>query len=276
MDDIMNKRPAFQFYPADWRKDPQLQMCSMVTQGIWINILCCMWEANEEGKLEGTWQDFARLLGITEQDFKRFFIAAKRHKFADVTKRDGIVTIINRRMNSVFLERERAKKGMKAHRAKQRYENVTSPSSTSSSTSTTKKEYMSIFNEARKLFGGTKRGIQTEYDYFVKTHKDWKDVLPLLVPSVKQQIIYRAKDGRYWKGFKSWIYNRCWEETVGATMSPVNEQQALERKRQEIRKEYGTYYREKTIDELTAMRGEKMHLARWWLIDEIIKKKEGK
>lgn len=211
----MNKRPSFQFYPADWLKDPQLQMCNMETQGIWINILCRMWEAKEEGKLEGTWQEFARLLGITVTEFRRFYLAAKRHKFADVTNCNDIVTIINRRIYNAFLERERAKKGMRAHRAKQCYEDVTLPSSTSSSSSTTKTKYMSIFDEARKLFKGTKRGLQTEYDYFIKTHTDWKDVLPLLVPAVKQQIIWRAEDGRYWKNFKTWIYNRCWEETQG-------------------------------------------------------------
>lgn len=217
MDAIMNKRPAFQFYPADWRKDPQLQMCDMVTQGIWINILCCMWEANEEGKLEGSWQDYTRLLGITVQDFKRFYIQAKKHKFADVTNCNGNVIIINRRMNNVYLEREAGKKRVQKYRNKQCNTDVTPPSSSSSSTSTTNKEYMSIFDEARKLFKGTKRGNKTEYDNFIKKHADWKEVLPLLVSAVTQQIIWRDEDGRYWKNFKTWINNRCWEETKGVS-----------------------------------------------------------
>lgn len=138
MDETMNKRPAFQFYPADWRKDPQLQMCDMATQGIWINLLCCMWESDEVGKVIGTWEDFARLLGIPIADFKRFYLQAKRHKFADVTNSDGVVTIINRRIYTAFLERERAKRGMRKTREHRRYKQVTPHSS--SSTSSSKKE----------------------------------------------------------------------------------------------------------------------------------------
>lgn len=138
----MNKRPAFQFYPADWRKDPQLQMCDMATQGIWINVLCCMWEANEEGKLEGSWQDFARLLGVSEAEFKKFYLQAKRHQFCDVshdvTKCNGNVTIINRRMHSVFLKREGGKLRQRKLRAQDSNAEVTIPSSSSSSTSSSK------------------------------------------------------------------------------------------------------------------------------------------
>ena len=71
------------------------------------------------------------------------------------------------------------------------------------------KEYMSIFDESRKLFKGTKRGNQTEFDNFVKKHTDWKEVLPLLLPAVQYQIKQRAKDGFYWKNFQTWINNRC-------------------------------------------------------------------
>ena len=138
----MNKRPAFQFYPADWRKDVQLQMCDMATQGIWINILCCMWEANEEGKLEGSWQDFARLLGVTETEFKKFCLQAEKHQFCDVkrdvTKCNSHVTIINRRMHSAFLGREAGKRRVQRYRAKDCNAEVTFLSSSSSSSSTSK------------------------------------------------------------------------------------------------------------------------------------------
>lgn len=73
-------------------------------------------------------------------------------------------------------------------------------------------KYMSIFDTARKLFKGSKRGLETEFEDFRKKHKDWVEVLPLLIPAVEQQIIWRQQDERYWKNFKTWIYNRCWEE----------------------------------------------------------------
>lgn len=75
-----------------------------------------------------------------------------------------------------------------------------------------REEQMSLFDEARKLFKGTKLGLETEYENFHKKHADWKTVLPLLKPAVEQQIKWREQDERYWKNFKTWINNRCWEE----------------------------------------------------------------
>lgn len=45
------KRPAFQFYPADWRKDVELQSCSMAAQGLWINVMCVAHECEPYGHL---------------------------------------------------------------------------------------------------------------------------------------------------------------------------------------------------------------------------------
>jgi hypothetical protein len=45
------KRPAFQFYPADWRKDAALQSCSIAAQGLWINVLCIAHECEPYGHL---------------------------------------------------------------------------------------------------------------------------------------------------------------------------------------------------------------------------------
>lgn len=73
-------------------------------------------------------------------------------------------------------------------------------------------KYMSIFDEARKLFRGTKRGNQTEFDEFCKKHKKWQEFLPLLKPAIEQQIKWREEDDRYWKNFKTWIKGKCWEE----------------------------------------------------------------
>lgn len=45
------RRPAFQFYPADWRKDVELQSCSMAAQGLWINAMCLAHECEPYGHL---------------------------------------------------------------------------------------------------------------------------------------------------------------------------------------------------------------------------------
>lgn len=45
------KRPAFQFYPADWRKDPSLSVCSLAARGLWIEMMCIAHESAEYGVL---------------------------------------------------------------------------------------------------------------------------------------------------------------------------------------------------------------------------------
>ena len=139
MDNEMNKRPSLQFYPADWLKDPDLQMCSMGTIGIWINLLCRMWEAKEEGILRGKPDELALLIGAKPREFKKFLEEAERHYFCDVlrdvTKSYSVVTVKCRRMNKLFLEREGAKKRMQRHRGKQCDAVVTPYTSSSSSSS---------------------------------------------------------------------------------------------------------------------------------------------
>lgn len=79
------------------------------------------------------------------------------------------------------------------------------------------------FEQARKLFPGSKRGLQTEYDNFLKKHKDWSDVLPLLEPAIQREIIHKTNlknSGQFcpsWKNFQTWINNRCWEQEFGGT-----------------------------------------------------------
>ncbi len=116
----MNKRPAFQFYPADWIKDPDLQMCSMSTIGIWINLICRMWEAKEQGKVRGTKEEICQIVGCTISELALFFDDNNFHKFANVTKRNKKVTIINRRMYKDYIERESVKKRVSRHREKRK------------------------------------------------------------------------------------------------------------------------------------------------------------
>lgn len=45
------KLPSFPFYPGDWRKDPDLARCSHASKGVWIDLLCLMFECQERGVL---------------------------------------------------------------------------------------------------------------------------------------------------------------------------------------------------------------------------------
>jgi hypothetical protein len=45
----MAKLPAFQFYPGDWQKDPELRRCSKAAKGVWIDMLVLMFECPNRG-----------------------------------------------------------------------------------------------------------------------------------------------------------------------------------------------------------------------------------
>lgn len=69
------KRPAFQFYPADWRKDSALQSCGMAARGLWHEMLCIMHECSPYGHLSVNGQpmstaQLSRLVGEGERDVR--------------------------------------------------------------------------------------------------------------------------------------------------------------------------------------------------------------
>ena len=47
-----NKMPAFQFYPGDWRKDPNLSRASLAAKGAMIEIMCLAFECEKRGILK--------------------------------------------------------------------------------------------------------------------------------------------------------------------------------------------------------------------------------
>lgn len=47
----MSARPWLKFFPADWRADPALRMCSLASRGLWMEMLCVMHEATPRGYL---------------------------------------------------------------------------------------------------------------------------------------------------------------------------------------------------------------------------------
>lgn len=57
---MSRKLPAFQFYPGDWMKDPALRVCSHTTKGVYIDMLCLMFECEQRGVLatgNNPWSD---------------------------------------------------------------------------------------------------------------------------------------------------------------------------------------------------------------------------
>ncbi|WP_052573898.1 hypothetical protein [Haloferula sp. BvORR071] len=94
------KRPAFQFYPADWRKDAALQSCSVAARGLWIEMMCIAHECLPYGHLTVNGKpmartQIARLTGMGEATFKRLLGELIQAGVCSVAE-DG--TIFSRRM----------------------------------------------------------------------------------------------------------------------------------------------------------------------------------
>lgn len=103
---MSKKLPAFQFYPGDWMKDPNLSMCAPATRGIWMDLLCAMHENGRSGRVVGATEQLARLCRCTAADLASAIEELSTTKAAHVSERNGIVTVECRRMRRESQERE--------------------------------------------------------------------------------------------------------------------------------------------------------------------------
>lgn len=139
----MGKLPAFQFYTGDWMKDPSLSMCSPATRGIWIDLLCAMHELDRSGQVTGTTDQLARICRCTASEMSAAIAELKDTKTAQISERDGRITVTSRRMSRECHERDSARERKQNQRSKSagppasrdRHADVTSYSSSSSSIS---------------------------------------------------------------------------------------------------------------------------------------------
>ena len=75
-----------------------------------------------------------------------------------------------------------------------------------------------MFEAFRKQYPGVKRGLETEFLNFIKKYpSDWKECLPMLLPSImlekeyKKKAKFRGEFVPHFKNLQTWINNRCWE-----------------------------------------------------------------
>lgn len=112
------KLPAFQFYPADWRKDPGIQALSRHDRSVWFDILCIMHESEERGVLLLAGKPIpddalARMLNLDNQTCNQTVSTLLTYGVA--SRRDSDGAIYSRRMvrdeELIKIRREAGKKG---------------------------------------------------------------------------------------------------------------------------------------------------------------------
>lgn len=57
-------RPAFQFYPKDWRGNANLRRCSHAARGAWMDVLCVLHDSETYGLVRWPLKDLASSAGI--------------------------------------------------------------------------------------------------------------------------------------------------------------------------------------------------------------------
>jgi len=89
------------------------------------------------------------------------------------------------------------------------------------------------FEDFRKEYPGTKRGLEIEFENFKNKHNDWEAVIPILLPALNKEKSYKdilKSKGRFcpeWKNLKTWLNQRCWEQEFGAIEKNESENNIL-------------------------------------------------
>ena len=244
----MGKAPAFQFYVRDWLSDPQLRMVSHQSKGIWIDLLCYLWESPDRGKLEGTDQQFIKMIGCSKEEWEQFYQDANVTKFADVTNSNGYVTVCNRRMFREEKDRRDTRLRVQKHREKKSSngssnDSVTPPSSSSSSSSPLKKERNS---KRKSLIPEDYKLTQEHIDYAVS-----KGVTENIRGIFEGFCIYHRKQGskfvNWFAAWQTWIRKKLEFDK----QNYIAKAQEPDLKAQQERDEYLEQF---TVEELRANR----------------------
>lgn len=114
------KLPAFQFYPGDWMKDPKLRRCSAGARGVWMDVLCLMFECEPRGKLvtDGvTWtlQETAQIIsGDTAENLRCLEELVSK----GVMPQDENGAFYSKRLVRDELDREKTKNRVREYRSR--------------------------------------------------------------------------------------------------------------------------------------------------------------
>jgi hypothetical protein len=157
--------PAFQFYPADWRKDPSVQALDYETRGIWFEMLCLMHESDERGVLLLNGNPMpedalCRLLGLDKQILTTALTKLLAYGVAKERQEDKAI-FSKRMVHDEYIRQIRKNAGFKGGNPLLLKQNTTtgvkqkptpSSSSSSSSSSSYSKEDKKLPRQARLDF----------------------------------------------------------------------------------------------------------------------------
>lgn len=106
---MADKKPWMKFYPADWRSDPRLRMCSLAARGLWLELIALMHEAETYGHLlvggiTPSTRQLSSLVSATERELKEHLAELET---AGVFSRTDEGIIYSRRMVRDFAKAQK-------------------------------------------------------------------------------------------------------------------------------------------------------------------------
>lgn len=109
------RNPWMKFYPADWRADAMLRLCSIAARGLWAEMMCIMHDAERYGSLlvNGRRIDKKQLAGLAGISEKECTLLLLELEGNGVFSRDDDGTIYSRRMRRDFEKAARDKENGK-------------------------------------------------------------------------------------------------------------------------------------------------------------------
>lgn len=228
---MSKKLPAIQFYTGDWLKDPDLSKCSPGTRGIWIDGICAMHEDGRRGVLSGTPEQLARICRCSPDEIETAANELKATNAATVTIRNGVVTLVNRRMQREEKVREMTRKRVSRHRARKTpednsgacNENVMLLSSSSSSASAKTQDGIvtssdASFTEFWRLWP-RKEGEQDARKVWEKLAPD-SETFGRIIKAVRawsRSDQWAKEGGRFVPGAAKWLAGRRWHDELLAS-----------------------------------------------------------
>jgi hypothetical protein len=117
MDESKQKKwPYIAWFISDWLGDPKVSLCEPATRGILFDWLCNMHALDRSGQVTGTRELLARIGRCTVPQCEAALLDLKQTNAADIQERNGVVTVINRRMKRAAIERKNGASRQKTHR----------------------------------------------------------------------------------------------------------------------------------------------------------------
>lgn len=243
----LRDQPYLPLYVQDYLTDEKLSMCSWSTQGVYIKLMCLLHKSEPYGTIllkqkdkqtENYALNFAiKITNLLPIDRDILYSAITELLEEGCLNVDGDKLFQKRMVRDNELSNIRAEAGKKGGKKTQKFAKAKNKANTeyeyiyeddnnidNRKRGVGKKEEDEIlknqFEVFRQSYPGTKRGLNPEFENFIKKNKNWREIVSLLSDALSYQKsareIKRQAGGFIpeWKNLQTWINQKCWEEEI--------------------------------------------------------------